>query len=199
MESIVFVNTTTSSCRAAITGNDVARVHAKLQTELSVTVKFFATGSAPALLASPSFRVGLKATPTGAVFILTNAIAETLADGYRFHFESVDSPALLAAIGDTKVFECTFEVEWTLAEVVDRASCSATIANAFLRASDNAPPPGDPLYEVWLRNRAIRHDEEQELTLQQQTQALANLGIILGATGITLPNGKTIYYNASES
>lgn len=48
--------------------------------------------------------------------------------------------------------------------------------------------------------RYVRFDDDnQGLTLPEQTNALLNLGIVLGPAGITLPNGETIYYNASES
>jgi hypothetical protein len=45
----------------------------------------------------------------------------------------------------------------------------------------------------------IRYDADQTLSLESQTRALANLGIMLDATGITLPNGKTIFYNSTEA
>ena len=45
----------------------------------------------------------------------------------------------------------------------------------------------------------IRYDADQTISLESQTRALANLGITLDATGITLPNGKTIFYTSTEA
>jgi hypothetical protein len=45
----------------------------------------------------------------------------------------------------------------------------------------------------------LRYDADQTLSLESQTRALANMGVTLGATGITLPNGKTIFYTSTEA
>lgn len=45
----------------------------------------------------------------------------------------------------------------------------------------------------------LRYDADQTLSLESQARALANMGVTLGATGITLPNGKTIFYTSTEA
>lgn len=42
--------------------------------------------------------------------------------------------------------------------------------------------------------RFLRHDGAQDLTEAQQLRALLNAGITVSATGITLPNGRAIFF-----
>jgi hypothetical protein len=146
----VFLNTSTLTAREAITGHALPAISAKLQAALTLTVKFFSTGEAAALLSSPTFRVTLKATPTGSPFVFTSTIASTLADGYTFAFTSVDSAALRTAIGDLTQLDAFGEVEWTVATVVERVSFPLTIVNAYLRTDDDAPDPIAEESATWL-------------------------------------------------
>jgi hypothetical protein len=146
----VFLNTSTLAAHSAITGSAQPVISAKLQAALTLTVKLFATGEAAALLSSPTFRVTLKATPTGSPFVFTSTIASTLADGYTFEFSSVDSAALRTAIGDLTQLDAFGEVEWTVATVVERVAFRVTIVNAYIRTDDDAPDPIAEESATWL-------------------------------------------------
>ena len=183
MTGTVFLNTTTLSARKAITGVELPSISAKLQAALTLTVKFFATGAEAALLTSPTFRVTLKATPTGSPFVFSSTIAETLADGYTFEFTSVDSAALRTAIGDLKQLDAFGEVEWTVDSVVERVAFPVTIVNAYLRTDDDAPDPVAEESDTWLTARGVRFDAAQTLTSAQAAQALANQKVTITSAG----------------
>lgn len=198
MESTVFINTDTFACRAAITGVELPKVTAKLQAHFGLTVKFFAPGEEAALLASPTFRIALKDTPTGSPFVLTSTVAEELADGYYFEIASVDAAALRTAIGDLKQLDAWLEVEWTVAGTVERAATPATIANAYIRSADDAPDPVEEASETWLSDRAVRYDEEQTLTDAEAAQALENIGVTITAGGyLRLTNAAGDVFHAA--
>ena len=142
MEATLYVNTTTNEIRAALTGAAIPSVPVKLQTHLNLTVYFFATNAAAALLdGSTTFRVALKDinTPSGSVLALLSAPTDTLATGYEFEWASVDSSALRTLIGDSDSVEAALEIEWTLATTKERASLLVTIQNAWIRTADAAP------------------------------------------------------------
>lgn len=142
MEATLYVNTTSKTIRAALTGSALPSVPVKLQTHLKLTVCFFETGEDAALLnGSATFRVVLKdkATPSGSVLALLSAPTETLATGYEFEWASVDSAALRTLLGDSESVEAVLEIEWTLATTIERASMVVTIANAWSRTADTAP------------------------------------------------------------
>ncbi len=183
MDAVVYINTETFSAREAITGIQPPKVTARLQAHFGLTVKFFAPDDEPALLASPTFRVALKATPTGLPFVLTSSVSSTLADGYTFVIPSVDSAALRSAIGDLKTLDAWLEIEWTIAGTVERCATPATIVNAYIRTSDGAPDTSEEQADAWLTTRAVRFDAEQSLTFTQQAQALDNVGITIDAEG----------------
>lgn len=150
MESTVFINLATFAARAAITGIDAPKAAARLQAHFAQIVKFFEPGEDAALLTgSPTFRFAIKGTPTGSPFVFTST-ATAQADGYLFEFESVDSTALRAAIGDLKQIEAYAEVEWTLAGVVERVAFPITILTAYIRSSDAAPDPIAEESVTWL-------------------------------------------------
>lgn len=46
--------------------------------------------------------------------------------------------------------------------------------------------------------RFVRFDDAQSLTTEQKMQALGNL-LTVGETGVTLPNGKIIYFTSTEA
>lgn len=183
MTGTVFLNTTTLVARSAITGNALPLIAAKLQAALTLTVKFFATGEAAALLSSPTFRVTLKATPTGDPFVFTSSVADELADGYTFEFSSVDSAALRTAIGDLTQLDAFGEVEWTVASVVERVSFPVTLVNAYIRSGDDAPDPIADESLAWLDDHGVRFDAAQTLTAAQAAQALANQKITFTSAG----------------
>lgn len=199
MEATVFINLATCAARDAITGIQQPKVAAKLQAHFGLTVKFFAdTGEAAALLDSPTFRVALKATPTGSPFVLTNTVSEELDDGYYFEIASVDAAALRTAIGDLKQLDAWLEVEWTLAGTVERAATPATILNAYIRSADAAPDPVEEASETWLSDRAVRYDEEQTLTATEKAQALENIGVTITVGGyLRLTNAAGDVFHAS--
>lgn len=157
MTGTVFLNTSTLVARRAITGLELPSISAKLQAALTLTVKFFETGEEAALLASPTFRVTLKATPTGSPFVFTSTVADELADGYTFEFSSVDSAALRTAIGDLTQLDAFGEVEWTVASVVERVAFPVTIINAYLRSDDDAPDPIAEESVIWLKEQLADH------------------------------------------
>ena len=142
MEATLYVNTTTKEIRAALTGDALPSVPVKLQTHLNLTVYFFATDAAAALIdGSTTFRVALKdsSTPSGSVLALLSAPTATLATGYEFEWASVDSAALRTLLGDSDSVEAVLEVEWTLATTIERAAMVVTIDNAGIRTADAAP------------------------------------------------------------
>lgn len=142
MEAIIYVNTTTKTIRAALTGTALPSVPVKLQTHLRLTVYFFANGEDPALLDdATTFRVVLKdkLAPSGSVLALLSAPTDTLATGYEFEWASVDSSALRTLLSDAASAEAMLEIEWTLATTIERASMPVTIQNAWARTADAAP------------------------------------------------------------
>lgn len=180
MEASIFVNTTLRAARAAITGSALPSVPVRLQTHLLLSVYFFATGADPALLSgSPSFRVALKdkLDPDGSVLALLSAPTATLADGYEFEWNSVDSAALRTLLGDDESAEAMLEIEWTISSVVERVVVPVTIANAWLRTADSAPDPAADEIEAFLTARCVRFDTAQTLNGTQIDRALTNLGI----------------------
>lgn len=141
MEANVFVNTTTKRAYATLTGG-VPNVPVKLQTHLNLSVYFFETDEAAALLdGSTTFRVVLKDknAPSGSVLALLSAPTETLATGYEFEWASVDSSALRTLLGDLESVEAILEIEWTLATTIERVSIPVIIQNAWSRTADAAP------------------------------------------------------------
>ena len=150
MESTVFINLAALVARLGITGIDAPKAAARLQAHFALIVKFFEPGEAAALLTgSPTFRFAIKGTPTGSPFVFTST-ATPQADSYLFEFETVDSTALRAAIGDLKQLEAHAEVEWTLAGVVERVAFPITILTAYIRTEDDAPDPIAEESITWL-------------------------------------------------
>lgn len=141
MEAAIFVNITDIVPRAALTGNALPSVPVKLQTHLKLTVSFFETGDAAALLAGATFRVALKDKnePSGSVLALLSAATATGADYYEFEWTTVDSAALRTLIGDSESCDAILEIEWTIAADVERVQIPVTIMNAWLRTADAAP------------------------------------------------------------
>lgn len=150
MEATLFINTTLRASRTSATGLDVPLITARQRAALSLTFKFFQTDEAPALLSgSPTFRLVLKATPTAAPFAFTST-AETLTDGYKFTFTSIDSASLRTLLGDQRQVEGWVEIEWTIDTTVERVSIPLIVQAAY-HATDEAAP--DPLAEesiTWL-------------------------------------------------
>ena len=141
MEASIFVNTTLKEARAALTGTALPSVPIKLQTHLCLTVSFFATGAAAALLSGATFRVALKDqnTPSGSVLALLSAPTATNAANYEFEWTTVDSAALRTLIGDAESCDAILEIEWTIAADVERVQIPVIIDNAWLRTADAAP------------------------------------------------------------
>ena len=141
MEAAIFVNTSTLVARAALTGAALPSVPVRLQTHLKLTVSFFETGEAAAILSGATFRVALKdaATPSGSVLALLSAATATGADYYEFEWTTVDSAALRTLIGDSESCDAILEIEWTIAADVERVQIPVTIQNAWLRTAEAAP------------------------------------------------------------
>lgn len=179
MEATIYVNTTTKKAQLSTTLTATPAVAPRLQTHLLLTVYFFASGSDPALLSSPTFRVALKDKdePSGDVLALLSAATATGADYYEFEWNSVDSAALRTLLGDNPAADAVLEIEWTVASEVERVAIPVVIANAWIRTSDSAPDPAAEEADAWLTARAVRFDIAQTLTGTQIDQALTNLGI----------------------
>ncbi len=181
MEFDIYVNTTSKVARAsASSGVAVPSVRPRLQTHLLLSVYFFASGEDPALLSgSPSFRVALKDAnePSGSVLALLSAATDTLADGYKFEWATLDSSALRTLLGDQESASAVLEIEWTISSAVERVSIPVTIDNAWLRTADSAPDPAADAIEAYLTARCVRFDTAQTLTGTQVDRALSNLGI----------------------
>jgi len=143
VEATLYVNTTTKTIHAALTGAAEPSVPVRLQTHLNLTVYFFATGDTAAALldGSTTFRVALKDinTPSGSVLALLSAPTDTLATGYEFEWASVDSAALRTLLGDSASAPAILEIKWTLATTKERAAIEVAIDNAWIRAADSAP------------------------------------------------------------
>lgn len=141
MEAAIFVNTSTLVARAALTGTALPSVPVKLQTHLLLTVSFFETDKAAALLSGATFRVALKDKnePSGSVLALLSAATATGADYYEFEWTTVDSAALLTLIGNSESCDAILEIQWTIAADVERVQIPVTIQNAWLRTADAAP------------------------------------------------------------
>lgn len=141
MEATIYVNTTNKRAQASTTLTALPAVSPRLQTHLLLTVYFFASGSDPALLSSPTFRVALKDKdePSGSVLALLSAATATGTDYYEFEWASVDSSALRTLLGDLPSVEAMLEIEWTIAADNERVSIPVTIHNAWLRTADSAP------------------------------------------------------------
>lgn len=184
MEATLFINTDLRAARKAATGIDVPIVTARQRAALSLSFKFFETDAAPALLSgSPTFRLVLKATPTGDPFAFTSTVAETLADGYKFTFTSIDSASLRTLLGDQRQIEGWVEIEWTIGSVIERVASPLIVQAAYHATDEEAPDPLAEASDTWLTARAVRHDEAQTLTTAAAAQALENLNITFTAAG----------------
>ena len=153
MDATLFVNLTQRAARTAISGVQVPVLLARLQTQLVVTVYFFAEGSPAALLTgSPTFRFALKASATGTSLAFSSTATAT-ATGYKFTIDSLDSAALRTAIGDQPELDCTAELEWTRSAVVERVSFPCAVGQAYIRSTDAAPDPNDDATDAWLASK----------------------------------------------
>lgn len=149
MESTIYINTLTKVARRLATGIDLPKVSARQRAHLALTFKFFETDGEPALLASPTFRLVIKATPTGDPFAFTSS-ATAGTDDYLFEFDSLDAAALRTALGDLKQIEAWAEIEWTVAAVVERVAFPLTILAAYMAADEEAPDPVAEASVTWL-------------------------------------------------
>ena len=153
MDATLFVNLTQRAARTAISGVQVPVLLARLQTQLVVTVYFFAEGSPAALLTgSPTFRFALKSAATGTSLAFSSTATAT-ATGYKFTIDSLDSAALRTAIGDQPELDCTAELEWTRSAVVERVSFPCAVGQAYIRSTDAAPDPNDDATDAWLASK----------------------------------------------
>lgn len=153
MEATLFINTLTKVARAAATGIDVPKVNARQRAQLRLTFKFFETDEEPALLSGATFRLVLKATPSGEPFAFASEVTETLADGYVFNFVSLDSASLRTALSDsTTAF--WGEIEWTIGTEIERVAFPVTITAAYLDTDEEAPDPLAEASALWLEARA---------------------------------------------
>jgi len=153
VDATLFVNLTQRAARTAISGVQVPVLLARLQTQLVVTVYFFAEGSPAALLTgSPTFRFALKSAATGTSLAFSSTATAT-ATGYKFTIDSLDSAALRTAIGDQPELDCTAELEWTRSAVVERVSFPCAVGQAYIRSTDAAPDPNDDATDAWLASK----------------------------------------------
>lgn len=139
---------------------------------------------------SITVQCGVKARPDDKSALLLDVNCEYNAEEgeaarYKAEWtaETLDSDALRAFLGScvsrvgTDQHGPWMEVAWTIDGVTQRVAFPITILNAWLRPEDVAPDPRDAAVEPWLSARAVRFDQAQDLTIDQQTQALANIGI----------------------
>lgn len=157
MEATIYVNTTTKKAQLSTTLTATPAVAPRLQTHLLLTVYFFAAGSDPALLSSPTFRVALKDRdePSGSVLAMLSAATATGADYYEFEWNSIDSAALRTLLGDNESADAVLEIEWTVASEVERVAIPVVIANAWIRSADGAPDPVEDASWTWLKARLV--------------------------------------------
>lgn len=178
MEFTLYVNTTTKRAFASLSGG-IPNVTPRLQDHLKLTVYFFATGAAPALLSSPAFNVTLKALATAGGDLFAQKVAATGsgADYYEFEWTKISNAALLEAIGDrVDGLPSILTIGWTLGGKPESVSVTATILNKWQRDNDPLPDDTDAL-EAAFDARAVRFDKAQDLTADQAAQALANIKI----------------------
>lgn len=81
-------------------------------------------------------------------------------------------------------------------QVLGIGSLVLTDANAV--AGEAPDEVGTALTLAEADARFVRFDGAQSLTTEQKMQALENL-LTVGESGITLPNGKIIYFNSTEA
>jgi hypothetical protein len=154
VESSVYINTTTKTAHAGLTGSAAPSILAKLQARLQVDFYFFTPGEAAALLSSPTFRVTIKAVPGGAPFVYTSAAPTALTAGYRFVFDSVDAAALRTYLGSSvDAKKAYLEIEWTVAGQVERCATPLYIENAYIRSDESPPIPGEDERNQWFLDR----------------------------------------------
>lgn len=143
MEAVIYLNTSTKTARAGLTGSALPNVPAKFQAHLKLTVSFFATGAAAALLNdATTFNVTIKALDSAGGDLFAQKVApDTVnADSYEFEWATLGNTALETAIGDSiDGIAAVLTIGWTLAGTVEKIDIPITIANTWQRTDDYQP------------------------------------------------------------
>lgn len=176
MKSLIYIDLDREQARSAPGTTLLPVVAVSLITPWSLSLHCHRTGSTHAVdMSSAGFKLVLKLTPTSDALLYDD---HATMEGGRAVIETMmDSSTLRTALGDQKAIQVTAEIEWTLEGESGRAAWPMTVRNAFVRPGDEAPPPAAAASEIWLRARALRHDEAQTLSNDAKAQARANLGL----------------------
>lgn len=179
---------------------------------LTVEVAVFDAAAIASLAGVTSLTLMVKSSreATDAAALMSKAVTS---------FESCTAPQWLAKTHQHAAFEftaaeCNLDLSggskatfWLVFKALlssgDEAILGTGLATCYeANATAAGDPPENPNPGISVSDadaRFVRYDGAQTLTTEQATQALTNLGITLGATAITWPNGKTTWYDSNEA